>query len=233
MSIVAFDVDGVIVHSNRSWILATNAALSNRKLPNISEEHFRVFSTSSLENWIGDVGLFIGGIDDIDTFKLEYLKCHSEIVENVKPQLYDGILATLDRLLANGHTLCIISNRPMNDYEREIAPLLAGVEFEYIRCRDNVDSYGVHNGNAKPNSDYLNVVLMHFRCTPQDIIYIGDVYEDYLFAQNTGMRFIQAQWGYDNNGLLGNVPNVLRADAPLHLLEFIQPCRGDSPTYQV
>ena len=216
MKIVAFDIDGVILDSMAEFITGTSKTLEKFGLPQISVKEYQKFSAATLEKWMECVASHVE-IEDIHAFTLEYL----EQRKNIKPKVFAEIIETIKKIKNSGYKICIISNRPIFSYNEEIAPVLEDIGFDYIRCRDlDLNELGGRSKLCKPNPEYLDRVLGHFNAKPSDITYIGDLYEDYEFANKTGMNFIWAAYGQDN-GRLASVSGLCKVEKPNEIPNII------------
>ena len=216
MKIVAFDVDGVILDSQLTYIEATNKTLEQYGVTKIPLGEFNKFNVCSLESWNNDVWRYIEDncheeIGEKGKYVADYVN-NIDIVRANGSKLFDGMRDVIGILNKNGTKICIISNMAEWDFSKNILPLLQEVRIDFIRCREG-DLY-------KPNPKFLDLVLEHFGCEAREITYIGDLYEDYEFASLTGMDFIWAKWGYDN-GRMGEVGGVKSAEAPRGLVEMV------------
>jgi HAD superfamily hydrolase (TIGR01662 family) len=169
------------------------------------------FSPASLEIWVGDVAAH-STLNDIDEFKANYL----EESKKYPLKTFDAIIETIREIKNRGYKTCVVSNAGIARFNEKVAPILEGVEFDFVRCRDYSPGE-----LCKPNSEYLDKVLEHFHCKPSDIIYIGDLYEDYEFAKATGMNFIWSAYGQDN-GKMAKLSGLHKIENPTELLSIIK-----------
>jgi len=215
--IVAFDVDGVILNSFIASLEGTKRLLLKYELSEIPEEQYYKFAFPDVEVWFDEIANFLG----IDKVILKFNDFYEEITK-IPQKLYDGIIEAIKIIKANGYKICILSNSMPDRYNNIVVPHLKDIEFDYIRLRDfdPNEPTGRHK-LCKPNPAFLDKVLEHFSCKPSDIIYIGDLFEDYEFAKSTGMQFIWAAYGQDN-GRLAKIEGLHKVEKPSELLDMIK-----------
>jgi len=203
MKIVAFDFDGVIRDSREAFINTTKSFLAQKGWPPISEDEYSKFNTVSGGKWREDIFKHLGVEDDPqaefkDIYTIEFAKQSTKT--------YDGIVEAIKEVENAGYKTCLITNNSTVRIKDKIVPLtLVGIEFDYIRACD-WDMY-------KPDPKYIDRVLEYFTCEPSDIIYIGDLYEDYEFANKIGMNFIWAAYGLDN-GRMADIHGIHKVNSP-------------------
>jgi len=216
MQIIAFDIDGVLLNSISTYVITTKLTLNQHGIKEIPEEEYQNFSMCSYITWIDDTLKYVS-----DNYganipnKNEFQSAHLNNIMKSDPsnyKLFDGLEEVAKTFIENGYKTCIISNMLDEHFNRIVKPLLSNIEFDFLCLKeDNIQ---------KPNPKFLDKVLEYFQCNSSDITYIGDLYEDYEFAKSTGMNFIFATWGYDNNRLI-NVEGVTRANSPKDLLNLV------------
>lgn len=95
----------------------------------------------------------------------------------VKP--FDGVIATLNTLKANGKTLAIASSRRHESLDGLVADFGITDLFSAIIGGDDVV-------NAKPNPEPVNKILSDLGFRPEDTIVIGDAPYDIMMGKNAG-----------------------------------------------
>jgi len=215
--IVAFDVDGVILNSFSASLEGTKRLLLKYELSEIPEEEYYKFAFPDVEVWFDEIANFLG----IDKVILKFNDFYEEITK-IPQKLYDGIIEAIKSIKAAGYKICILSNSMPDRYNNIVVPHLKDIEFDYIRCRDfDPNELTGRHKLCKPNPKFLDKVLEHFHTTSSNIIYIGDLFEDYEFAKLTGMDFIWAAYGQDN-GRLANIEGLHKVGKPNELLDTIR-----------
>lgn len=210
MKIIAFDVDGVILNSMEAFIKVTKNFIIKKGLPPIPESQYHKFNIALSSNWRAEVYEYLKIEGDPE---LEFKDYWSIELYKHPLKVYDGIAEAIKEVENSGYKTCVITNNAPEVFKKKSTWLPKGVQFDYIRSRDD-DLY-------KPEPEYLGRVLEHFACQPADIIYIGDLYEDYEFAVGTGMNFIWASYGQDN-GRMASVTGITKIDRPSEIFDMIK-----------
>mgnify|MGYP001778187049 FL=1 len=109
-------------------------------------------------------------------------------------KLFDGVLAVLDILKKRGVKLGIITSRKRADYGKygilgDYIPLELSPYFIKAVCSDDVK-------NPKPSPDSLLKYMQDTGAKPQEILFIGDTKTDCECADQAGVDFALALWGY-------------------------------------
>jgi phosphoglycolate phosphatase len=123
----------------------------------------------------------------VEDFKLRYID-----VGVARTPAYPAAEATLKQLTASGRTLYLATNK-------RAQPTLALLDkfgwshyFRRIYCIDS------HQPVFIDKTAMLRQLLNENQLSPERTLYVGDTRGDYLSASACGIKFIAAQWGYED-----------------------------------
>lgn len=129
-------------------------------------------------------------------------------------RLYDGIAAMLDRLLAMGFKLAVVSNKPQG--------AVTILQQDYF-CRWFKVAVGEREGVArKPDPALLHVAMKQLGSTPADTVYVGDSDVDILTARNAGIPCISVLWGFRDEAFLKAHGATCFAHTPADIVEMMR-----------
>lgn len=66
--------------------------------------------------------------------------------------------------------------------------------------------YKIINDAKKPQPDGITKLAAELKIEKKDIVYIGDMVTDAKFAQNAGVEFLFANWGFGTEKSIKNYP---------------------------
>ncbi|QSX34043.1 phosphoglycolate phosphatase [Shewanella avicenniae] len=190
---IAFDLDGTLVDSVPDLAVATQRALAELGLANVTEAQVR--------NWVGNgatklmeraINASSGELPTADylneampIFMRHYQACLEQYSE-----LYDGVAYVLRQLHAQGYRLAVVTNKP----HKFSVPLLnafgIGELFEPILGGDSLPK-------MKPDPLPLTHLCQHWQLTPQQVLMVGDSKNDIRAAKAAGIASIGLTYGYN------------------------------------
>ena len=103
--------------------------------------------------------------------------------------LYDGVLAALNTLAANGHILAVCTNKPERHSLLLLDALGVTARFGAIAGRDSYPFF-------KPDARHLTMTIEAAGGDPRHAIMIGDSRTDIMTARNAGLPVICVPFGY-------------------------------------
>ncbi len=209
---VIFDLDGTLLDTLEDLANSTNFALRKMGFPERSIEEVRQFVGNGVKMLI--TRAIPDGADDESAEKTlalfkEHYSAHSQV--HTKP--YDGVLELLDRLIALGFRIAVVSNK--------IESVVKTLCRQYFGERISV-AIGDKEGIAKkPAPDTVNEALAHLYTHHFDAVYIGDSEVDIKTAENAKMDCISVTWGFRDEKFLSENGAKNFAHNPLDILAFL------------
>lgn len=129
---------------------------------------------------------------------------------------YDGLEELLKKLKENNYFTAVATMKNQVSTDQVI---------ENSGYSDLIDFV---KGNSKRNSstkaDLLNECLDHFGIKKEEALLIGDTNSDAKGAQQAGIDFVPALYGYgySHNGGSDDYPYVFKIKSPLELLDYLE-----------
>ena len=201
--LVAFDLDGTLVDSERDLCVSVNATrawmgLGPLDLPRVA-------------SYVGNgapmlVRRALPGASDEQVerglrYFLDYYREH--MLDSTT--LYPGVREALDRLHAAGVPLAVLTNKPVRFSLRMLEGL--GLDLHFFR---------VYGGNSfeekKPHPMGLNMLLAEAGADPARSVMVGDSAVDVLTARNAGVRACGVRWGFQPETFAETPPDFLISD---------------------
>lgn len=205
---VLFDLDGTLLNTLDDLTDAVNHVLGNHGYPLRTREQVR----SALGNGARD--LLIKSLPegtDEETVALllkEYQPWYLEHSQ-VKTAPYKGIAELLKELQKRGIKTAVVSNKS----DLQVRPLSEKF-FPEIPV-----AIGERNGMMKkPHTDMVNEALRLLNASPDGAALMGDSEVDGKTAQNAGIPFLAAGWGFRDREILEAFAPVLFLEKPEDLL---------------
>lgn len=198
-----FDLDGTLVDSLPDMLSAMNRFLA--------ELGRTPAGPGDIRAWVGDGASVLveralttkggmpegRGIDEMTAAYVDYYRGYAAV--GSRP--YPGVIATLERLRAAGHTLAVCTNKP---YDLAVE-LLAGLDmlrlFDAVLGGDSVP-------RKKPDAGHVLATLKAVGRPERKAVMVGDSANDVLAARAAGIPVVAVSFGYG-----GIDPHVLGADA--------------------
>ena len=189
--IVLFDLDGTLVDSNRDLAPAVNHALVFAGHEPISENEVR--------NYIGGGAALMlkraletkgespseARMAELTDVLLEHYWAH--IADNTVP--FDGVIAALENLAANGCKLAVCTNKLEKPARQLIEALGMTHHFAAIYGGDTCGP-----GRAKPEPDMLLAAIAD--CGGGRAVMVGDSTYDVRAGRNAGLPVVALSFGY-------------------------------------
>ena len=190
---IIFDLDGTLLDTLDDLAISTNYALRQMGYAERSREEIRAFVGNGVKKLIERAvpcGTSIEKTEEVLSIFKQYYAEHSDV--HTKP--YDGILALLDRLIAEGFRIAVVSNK----LDSAVKTLCR----RYFGDRILV-AIGDKEGVAKkPAPDMVHEALAILYAHHFDAVYIGDSDVDVLTAENAKMDCISVTWGFRDEDFL-------------------------------
>lgn len=202
--LIVFDVDGTLYNSYYS--ITKTFQHSVRELCGIDEPDLDVFRKFIGPPLIDSFAAYGFEGDALQRAVRFYRKHYQTTLGD--SYLYDGILDVLEALRCAGKTVVVASSKQtqviVDLFERDnltvYFDLIAGLEQE---------------GTRETKTQVIGRVLEHYPLIPHtDAVMIGDRFYDAAGAQNNGIDFIAAGYGFGERSEFAAYPMVLYAQTP-------------------
>jgi phosphoglycolate phosphatase len=190
---IIFDLDGTLVNTIPDVLLALNHTLKTFDgAPIASDQVYELIGNGArfmIENAFAKSKTIFSRAE-IDEALACYLKFYREhpVVES---KIYPGVLDILQHYKNENIALGICTNKPGVVVRVLLEELQMKQFFSAVLCGDEV-SY------PKPDAQHIYDVLIRMDCSRYSTVLVGDSHIDQLCAQNAGIPFIGASYGYDS-----------------------------------
>ena len=211
---VLFDLDGTFADTAPDLARALNRVRAERGLPPLPPEIARPWTSS------GARGLLKAGFDitpedkDYGALRESFLDWYGKEL-CVDTRLFDGVPEVIAKLKGRKIPWGIVTNKG----KRFTDPLLRLLAVDHLAaCAVSGDS----TPHSKPHPAPLLYAASLLSLPPAQCLYVGDDLRDAQAAQNAGMHFVAAGWGYLGEG---GDPTTWGADAviarPADILDLL------------
>ena len=211
--LIAFDLDGTLVDSERDLWVSVNATRAWMDLGPLD--------LAQVASYVGNGApmLVRRALPDASDEQVErglryFLDYYREHMLD-STTLYPGVREGLDRLHAAGVPLAVLTNKPVRFSVRMIEGL--GLDMHFFR---------VYGGNSfeekKPHPMGLNILMAEAGAEPARSLMVGDSAVDVLTARNAGVRACGVRWGFQPETFAQAPPDFLISDMR-ELVELILP----------
>ncbi len=211
--LIAFDLDGTLLHTLKDLSNAVNHALNYFNYPNKSLEEVRKAIGNGvrvlIQRCIPD-GINNPNYQEVLRIFRECYKEHYK--DNTLP--YNGMLKTLLTLKDKGYKLAVITNK-LDYISKDLINYFYPNIFDYIQ--GDVDGL-----KKKPDAEMFNHVLKELNINNDEALYVGDTNVDYDFAFNSNVDVILVTYGYRTKKEMDEYHyKVTQIQSPLELLNYI------------
>ncbi len=192
MKVVIFDMDGTLLDSKKDITISINYIRDlHYNLPPLSEE----FVVNAINMSERNLPKMFYGTDIYNDKDREVFEIHYAMQCTQNPYLYDGVLETLQKLMACGVKLSVATNAPTPFALRMLKHLKVADMFDMIIGADKVKC-------SKPDPEMLNEILKHYNFdkTKHKAWVVGDSSKDMLSAKNADIEGLFATWGFSPDG---------------------------------
>ena len=184
ISLVLFDLDGVLINSKSNMKFSWNKVKKKFKLEQNFDEYFK-FIGLPFENILTKINI----TKNVANIEKEYKK--NSILYFNKIKLYKNVKNTLMSLKNKNIKIGIVTSKDKSRTIRIIKKLK--VNFFNIVVSPQKKLRG------KPFPDQINQAIKRLNVKKTETIYVGDMFVDYLSAKNAKIDFVFADYGYGKN----------------------------------
>lgn len=200
MYLLIFDLDGTLVDSKQDLIDSVNATRGFMNLaplpgPTVARYVGRG-SRALIQSALGESAP-AEQVHKAHDFFIQYYGEH--MLD--KTVLYDGVRDALDAMKERGHTLAVLTNKPVRFSERMMDRL--GLGRHFVR---------VYGGNSfeprkKPDPVGIHALLEETGLAPQNTIMVGDSSVDIRTARNAQVQACGVTWGFQPETFVEEPPD--------------------------
>jgi len=213
MNLLIFDLDGTLIDSKLDLVHSVNAARRLMNLDPISEE--------LVSSYVGNGAPVLmrralgpeASDDDVQRalrFFLDYYREH--MLDHTR--LYPGVREALDRMLAGGQKMAVLTNKPVRFSKAIVDGLGLGSHF-----------FQVYGGNSfeqkKPDPVGIERLMEESGVARGRTIMVGDSGVDVRTARNAGVKACGVSWGFQPEGFVEDPPDLVVGDLG-ELVEYLR-----------
>ncbi len=210
--LIIFDLDGTLIDSSKDLAISMNA----------TREHFGLvpLDPTLIYSYVGNgaavlvrralgPGTTEEAVQDALGFFLNFYRVHA--LEHTK--LYAGIREVVNDLAVIGHTLAVLTNKPVR------------ISFDIV-CSLGLESYfmRVYGGDSfpakKPDPIGVFELMREAGVAEPETVLVGDSGVDVQTARNAGVRSCGVAWGFQPEAFEVHPPDMLIQN-PRQLLEQV------------
>jgi len=207
-----FDLDGTLLDTLPDLVILTNKVLESKGLPLRSEQEILSFVGNGFRALMYQA--VPQGTDPqkaeeaVESWREMYPTFGSNLT---KP--YSEIEHVVNKLYEQNKTLGVLSNKFDAGAKQIVTEYFPGV-FSAI--------YGEGPGiPRKPDPTGLLKIMEELGAKPEETLYVGDSFGDFLTAQRAGIQGLCVSWGYHSKHELEKAGVAKIIESPLELLEFV------------
>ena len=134
----------------------------------------------------------------VEDFKVRYAD-----IGVARTPAYPAAESTLRQLTGSGKTLYLATNKRAQPTLALLNKFGWGSYFRRVYCIDS------HQPAFSDKTAMLRQLLRENQLSPEQALYVGDTRGDYLSANACGIRFVAAQWGYEDWQALSDCREML------------------------
>lgn len=209
MTLCLFDLDGTLIDSEPGITACIRHALAKLDVP----------APADLRPWIGPpLRHSFAPLLDHDAARVEaavdYYHERFAVLGWREHAVYPGIAAAIERLRQAGHTLAVVTSKPV----RHAAPILEALPFGGAFDR----LYGPDPSSAHcEKATMIATALADFGTAPREAAMIGDRRYDIEGAVANGVAGIGVLWGFGSREELQQAGAEALAQDPAHLADLL------------
>ena len=212
--VIIFDFDGTLCDTRSNIIVAFRATMERLGLE--MRDEATCGATIGLTLRDGFKSMY-PTLDDvaIDNCVDTYRQIFAERREELMPELFPGVKATLEELHKRGHRLTIASSRLTDSLLLFMRHHAIDHYFEYVVGSDSVSHH-------KPHPEPALKTLAELKIEPSEAIMVGDMPVDIAMAHNASIRAVGVSFGNATHEELAEAKADWIIDDIAKLLEIIK-----------
>ena len=213
-NVIIFDFDGTLCDTRSNIIVAFRATMERLGLE--MRDEATCGATIGLTLRDGFKSMY-PTLDDvaIDNCVDTYRQIFAERREELMPELFPGVKATLEELHKRGHRMTIASSRLTDSLLLFMRHHAIDHYFEYVVGSDSVSHH-------KPHPEPALKTLAELKIEPSEAIMVGDMPVDIAMAHNASIRAVGVSFGNATHEELTEAKADWIIDDITKLLEIIK-----------
>ena len=213
---VLFDLDGTLLNTLEDLADSMNAVLGASGFPVHGLKDYKVFVGDGIENLVRRALPGPKRLDEdtvtrcLASMRQKYGKRRKD-----KTRPYEGVPELLDKLVAGGIRMGILSNKPDESTKTVVAELLPHWKFDAV--------FGERPGTPrKPDPSGAIEIANLMRIPCGQFLYVGDTGTDMKTANAAGMFAVGALWGFRKADELQEHGAKVLIEKPGDLMRLLQ-----------
>ncbi len=211
--LLIFDLDGTLIDSAEDLAISMNATRAHFGLPALAPSIIYSFvgnGAAVLVKKAMGPGATQEILDEALAFFLRFYRVHA--LEHTR--FYPGVREAVEKLAADGHTLAVLTNKPVRISRDMIAALGAAPLF-----------YRIYGGDSfaakKPDPIGVTTLLSETNTAIAEAVLIGDSGVDIQTARNAGVQSVGVAWGFQPEAFEVHPPDkiVYRPDELIGIIK--------------
>lgn len=205
---IAFDIDGTLIDTEKSYMNALLDALKNQNYPDFTyDQVVTIFGIPAID------GLLQLGVaeKDIPAVMKDWYAAFDKYADLAG--IFDGVVNTLKTLATFDVELGIVTSKTLAEYESVFGPLGLTPYFKNVVTASDTEQH-------KPNPEPLLKMIEISGIPAAETLYIGDTKFDLDCAKGAGVKFGLAGWGAHNNGQFQEMDYFL--SRPAEIIDLIR-----------
>ena len=182
--LLIFDLDGVIIDSEKNMNSAWNYVQQKYSLENVKFKNYFKHIGRPFNEILKKLGIKKNHNKIKKTYQLASIKFKKQI------RYFNNTILVLNKFYKENYILSIVTSKDLNRTKKFLKNNIK--LFQYIECDNNKD-------RGKPFPDKINKIISKSKLDKSYCVYIGDTNIDFKTAKNAKIDFIFAKWGYGIN----------------------------------
>ncbi len=199
--LIIFDLDGTLIDSARDIEIATNSTRLHFGMRPLDAKVVQSYVGNGAEKlvqralgWHASEELVARALE----YFVEYYGAHS--LENTHP--YPGVKKLVTNLAAEGHTLAVLTNKPLKICVDILAGLALEGHFEQVYGGDSF-------AQKKPDPIGIKTLMKETGNRREDTWMVGDSGVDVQTARNAKVRVCGVAWGFHPESFKLHPPDLM------------------------
>jgi len=211
--LLIFDLDGTLIDSAQDLAIAVNETRTHYGMTTLDAKLIHSYvgnGAATLVRRAMGPEASDALVDEALLFFVKFYRAHSL----AHTRLYPGIQETVSELSGMGHTLAILTNKPVKISTDIVAGLGLGAQFQRVYGGDSFVE-------KKPDPIGIATLMRETGGVPQKTWMVGDSGVDIQTARNAQVRACGVTWGFQPESFTKFPPDVL-VEKPSDLLKALR-----------